>query len=786
MSDKPPITSRDEDYSRDERRSALRGSSPVSNREHRGRHDSPEPHYSDKSKLSDKSSEPSEVLWVGFPAQLKVEESILRRAFSPFGEIEKITTFSGRSYAFVRFRSLTSACRARDNLRGKLFGNPRVHICFAKSDAGSSSSGRSSLNAPLSPLYKPRDRDGSSENLILDRSFGGDRNISSPNLYRNRDSGDSGSYDFNLRGGSSWTGGNNTNEQRNIGQKGTSLGAPHEFYGHINSPPRERNVHLGDFPQKFPQRGAFFEDQQAMPEDIPYLHEAKRLRTGPSSPEGELPEYPFSEFERQKHVFPRLLPDFPQREHFDQSFDSGNFAYRQTLDHRPNSPLAPLDNRHEGWKPYDSFPMGPGTLNSQSKFVEKKIFTPEPDNSSVSEWKWEGTIAKGGTPVCRARCFPVGKVLDILLPDFLDCTARTSLDMLAKHYYQAVGVWVVFFVPGSDADIEFYNEFMHYLEEKQRAAVAKLDDKTTVFLVPPSEFSEKVLKVPGKLSISGVILRLEYPTLNHGPMPIEGVMKNENLLSYNENAFNPNSSFPSVRIPPPSISEYGNSGISNHSFLGNKFPAAPSVSDSARALVSMPESHDDRSRSYPPLPPQTSGPNWSSHNLQNFRSLPMQLSSAASEPIAEERQPIIPRPDISSAHHSNAISGIPLSMPVGALEPEQLVRLAETLLEQRRQSGSSLSSSAFSDPRQNRFDGSDTSQRYAAENNLVNSEFSAPQLSQLLQSQMSNVALPPQTVQREPQSEVNGNQQFRDSGSLQATLQLASALLHQLQQGKPS
>lgn len=374
----------------------------------------------------------------------------------------------------------------------------------------------------------------------------------------------------------------------------------------------------------------------------------------------------------------------------------------------------------------------------------------------------------------------------VFRPDFLDCTARTSLDMLAKHYYQAVGVWVVFFVPGSDADIEFYNEFMHYLEEKQRAAVAKLDDKTTVFLVPPSEFSEKVLKVPGKLSISGVILRLEYPTLNHGPMPIEGVMKNENLLSYNENAFNPNSSFPSVRIPPPSISEYGNSGISNLSFLGNKFPAAPSVSDSARALVSMPESHDDRSRSYPPLPPQTSGPNWSSHNLQNFRSLPMQLSSAASEPIAEERQPIIPRPDINSAHHSNAISGIPLSMPVGALEPEQLVRLAETLLEQRRQSGSSLSSSAFSDPRQNRFDGSDTSQRYAAENNLVNSEFSAPQLSQLLQSQMSNVALPPQTVQREPQSEVNGNQQFRDSGSLQATLQLASALLHQLQQGKPS
>lgn len=71
--------------------------------------------------------------------------------------------------------------------------------------------------------------------------------------------------------------------------------------------------------------------------------------------------------------------------------------------------------------------------------------------------------------------------------------------MLAKHYYQATGAWVVFFVPGSDADIGFYNEFMHYLEEKQRAAVAKLDDRTTMFLVPPSDFSQKVLKVAGNV-----------------------------------------------------------------------------------------------------------------------------------------------------------------------------------------------------------------------------------------------------------------------------------------------
>lgn len=401
--------------------------------------------------------------------------------------------------------------------------------------------------------------------------------------------------------------------------------------------------------------------------------------------------------------------------------------------------------------------------------------------------------------------------------------------MLSKHYYQAVGVWVVFFVPGSDADIELYNEFMHYLEDKQRAAVAKLDDKTTLFLVPPSDFSEKVLKVPGKLSISGVILRLEYPGLNPGPMHMEREMKNENLLSYNENMLYPKSSFPSVRTPTSSsISELGNSGIGNLPFMENKFAAAPSVSGSARAVVSMSQSHDERSRDYPSVQPQTSGPNWPSHNLQNLisnRTVPSQLTSGAVERIAEECQPIIPRaaPDVNSTQHSSGISGIPLyginkssypeagslnhllSVPVGALPPEQLAQLAASLLEHQRQSqsGSSLSASALGDPRQNVFNGSDTSSRpsYAVENNPVNSELSTSQFGQvselLKQQQMSNVSQLSQMVQREPQRGVDGNQQLTDSSSqedteadpqkrLQATLQLAAVLLQQIQQGKGS
>ncbi|KAH1215875.1 Flowering time control protein FPA [Glycine soja] len=819
--DKPSAMQHDEDYSWDERNSILRGS-PFSQREFRGYHGSPEPHYSDKSKLGDKNPEPSEVLWIGFPAQLKVEESILRKAFSPFGEIVKITTFPGRSYAFVRFRSLTSACSARDDLKGKLFGNPRVHICFAKSETGSSNSERRSFNGPRSPIYKSRGHDGSSENLRQDRSFNADHNIGSPNHFRNWDSDP---YDHN-KSGSSWDSGTNTYEPRKVGEKGRTLGVSQEIYEHMNSPSRERH-HVGDFPLRFPQKGEFTEDPRALP-DLPYLHEAKRLKTGSPPLERELPEYPFTELERHRRVFPRLLSDLPPHKPFDKGFDTGNFAYGQTLDQPPNSPLPRLD-RHEGRKPYDSFQMGPGAL--QSTYVEKKRFTPESDSSSLTEWKWEGTIAKGGTPVCCARCFPVGKVLDMMLPEFLDCTAKTGLDMLSKHYYQAVGVWVVFFVPGSDADMECYNEFMHYLEEKQRAAVAKLDDKTTLFLVPPSEFSEKVLKVPGRLSISGVILRLENPDLNHGPEHIQREMTNKNLLSYNENILHLKSTFPSVRVPTfPSIPEMGNSGISNLSFLGNKFAAAPSVSDSARAVASMSEFHDERSHNYP------TQQRTSSQNLQNFsnKALPLQPSSGAGEPIADEHQPIIPRAaqDVNAIQHPSGISGIPfygdsklsypdirhldpLSVPVGALAPEQLAQLAATLLEQQRQSGGSSSTSALADPQQiNRFGTSDTSsrfissdnssrppQKYATENNVVNSDLSASQMgqSQMLQmqkqQQIVNVPQLSQIVQREPQSEANGNQldsslqedaDVDPQRRLQATLQLAAVLLHQIQHGKGS
>ncbi|XVF81369.1 hypothetical protein PTKIN_Ptkin15bG0149600 [Pterospermum kingtungense] len=710
---------RDEDYlqRRDEQRSAVRGSS-FSPRDPRGRYASPEHFAPDKSKVSDRSAEPSEVLWIGFPALLKVDEAILRKAFSPFGELEKITVFPGRSYAFVRFRSLKSACRAKETLQGKLFGNPRVHICFAKSDGGSSNSGRGSMNAPNSPRLRLSSRLGSSESFLHDRNYADlteDASIRSP-FTTNFDSGDVDVYSFN-RKRSSWSGGN---AYERFGEGGPDPRLSQDAYEHGKSPMR-----FHDYPPKFPQKSAFYEEPWDMPEDIYPVHGAKKLRTGSFPPEKELPEYPLYDLEQEKRAFPRMLSEIPQSEAFDKNFEPAGLGYKQIAD-RPMNIASSRGERKDPWKPsYDGFPVGSGSL--QSNIIDRKRITPEQDRPSLKDWKWEGTIAKGGTPVCRARCFPVGKALDIMLPEFLDCTARTGLDMLAKHYYQASSAWVVFFVPESDADMGFYHEFMHYLEEKQRAAVAKLDDKTTLFLVPPSDFSEKVLKVPGKLSISGVVLRLEHSGPTFGSAhPNE--IKDANSLPF-----------------------HGDTSFAKPSTTSGSFPymtSYPELSRPANGATSVPpvgnvsDFYNEHRRDQAPQRNAMLGQGWSSHDqlhsVSVARNSPSQVSSSDFDPTIQGHPSVMPRAvqeTYSSTGGNSGItlsgnsrpsmpetkSSVPLSMPINTLQPEQLAQLASSLIGQQRPVGNTPNESMGENfPPTNAMDPSymfRQSQGYALQNN---------------------------------------------------------------------
>ncbi|KAL1191173.1 Flowering time control protein FPA [Cardamine amara subsp. amara] len=128
-----------------------------------------------------------------------------------------------------------------------------------------------------------------------------------------------------------------------------------------------------------------------------------------------------------------------------------------------------------------------------------------------SDYIWRGMIAKGGTQVCCARCVPMGKEIETKLPVVVNCSARTGLDMLAKHFTEAIGFEIVLFLPDSEVDFASYTEFLRYLGSKNRAGVAKLDDGTTLFLVPPSDFLTDVLKVSVLDRLYGVVLKFAPP-----------------------------------------------------------------------------------------------------------------------------------------------------------------------------------------------------------------------------------------------------------------------------------
>lgn len=404
-------------------------------------------------------------------------------------------------------------------------------------------------------------------------------------------------------------------------------------------------------------------------------------------------------------------------------------------------------------------------------------------------------------------------------PEFLDCTARTGLDMLSKHYDQATSAWVVFFAPESDADIGYYNEFMQYLGEKQRAAVAKLDDRTTLFLVPPSEFSEKVLKVPGKVSISGVVLRLDQPSSNFGSSHQQHERNDTRSLSFTGDQ--PFSKLLTPSVPPfTSLPDSSKSGVGNISSLGNFSSASPaSFSGSSHGVGNGYESYNENRHEYP-LHKESPrlGPNWSSHHLQNSvsvtRNRPTQVSNNAVDPVLQEHPSVMQRavqdaiptggmPRIQNSNLSlqDTQTSISLPTPLAALQPEQLAQLA-SLLGQQRQPGSIPNPSTGEDFRhRNAVNETEnlprTYQKFAQQNNQMNSEPSTSQFGQaqeLQQPQQQQVSHVPRMVQRDLQSGGQGNQQLQsintneagETDRMQATLQLAAALLQQIQQGKGS
>ncbi|XP_039033491.1 flowering time control protein FPA-like isoform X2 [Hibiscus syriacus] len=352
--------------------------------------------------------QPSKVLWVGYPPSVQIDEQMLHNAMILFGEIENMKSFPSRNYAFVEFRSVEEARRAKEGLQGRLFNDPRITINYSNSE------------------------------LAPGRDYSFDSDIKGP-------------------------------------RPGMMFG-DHPFRPSQNHPLLPNTV-SGSLPSNG-ILGSNVPISVNRERPSPPLPSAQGFRPSPRQASGSWDAYDVNQFQRG-----------PKRSRIETAMPIDDLG--PVIGGGASGPFVNVQGKgHLSPVPGKVTTGGPG---------------PAPPNN---DFMWRGIIAKGGTPVCHARCVTIGKGLEIELPEVVNCSARTGLDMLAKHYREAIGFDVVFFLPDSEDDFASYTEFLRYLGSKNRAGVAKFDDGTTLFLVPPSEFLTKVLKVLGPARLYGVVLKL--------------------------------------------------------------------------------------------------------------------------------------------------------------------------------------------------------------------------------------------------------------------------------------
>ncbi|KAH6833416.1 hypothetical protein C2S53_012638 [Perilla frutescens var. hirtella] len=378
----------------------------------------------------------SKVLWIRYPPPVVIEEDMLHNALILFGEIERIKTFSDKNYAFVEFRSVEEARRAKEGLQGKLFNDPRILIEYFN---GEFPGGRGQMS---DYVLQPGQMD------IL--------GLNHPVLL-----------------------GNNPGHPPSLGIRGPELYVRPPLGPHNSFEPAVHGPEFIDL-------AAGHKLQNPSPTSLMGGPSWKRL----SPPSGIVSS-------------PSAGSNVPNR------YGSGTWDVFDANQFQRD----PKRSRYETALPSERTeldePYGPPLVRSSgaSGSLTRGIPGGLGQRHAESDCIWRGLIAKGGTPVCHARCVAVGEGLASDIPEVVNCSARTGLDLLSKHYEDATGFDLVFFLPDSEEDFASYTEFLRYLGSKDRAGVAKFDDGTTLFLVPPSDFLTKVLKVSGPERLYGVVLK---------------------------------------------------------------------------------------------------------------------------------------------------------------------------------------------------------------------------------------------------------------------------------------
>lgn len=84
---------------------------------------------------TNQNGQPSNVLWIGYPPSVCVEEQMLHNAMM-FGEVEIIRSFPSHDYSRVEFRSVDGAWRGKEGLQCRLLNDPRILFMYSTSNVG--------------------------------------------------------------------------------------------------------------------------------------------------------------------------------------------------------------------------------------------------------------------------------------------------------------------------------------------------------------------------------------------------------------------------------------------------------------------------------------------------------------------------------------------------------------------------------------------------------------------------------------------------------------------------
>ncbi|KAL7085908.1 hypothetical protein ACP275_14G306800 [Erythranthe tilingii] len=444
---------------------------------------------------------PSKNLWIG-SVMPDVTDSELRALFESHGEVAGVKLYPSRNFAYVYFREIESARSAMQGLQGHVLRGNRLKIEFAKPQTFPQAKPCSSLLVALisrSVTKEDLQREFLKFGSIKKVSFLRDSNTAYIDFVRLEDA----TQALTCMNGKR-IGGDQIRVDFWRGEQGPDANQV-QFSSTITATSEYRWM-AKDSSKNYPQPSlAGTKRQNQFLDTVPPKRDAVQMDFQGLNPPALRGCPPFLGLSGSgAYIRPSFLCPHTTFKPAPPGFDN-NQLQRDSKRSKINTDLS-LERAENkgGLGEKDALNLGSsgGATVSLTSVPTSGLGKLQSRSSSM----WRGTIAKGGVPICLARCVPIGEGIDVHMPEVIDCSERIELALLSTHYEKAIGFSTICFLPDSESDFAAYMEFMSYLVCKDRAGIIRIDEHTPIFLVPP-KFLSKVLKVSGPECLYGVLLK---------------------------------------------------------------------------------------------------------------------------------------------------------------------------------------------------------------------------------------------------------------------------------------